>query len=691
MKRGASMYISQIEIENFRCFGEGEEKFVLPLSPGLTALLGENDAGKTAVIDALRLVFGTRDREYYRVQDSDFHWPAGSVERRRDIRICCRLDGLSQKEQGAFAEFLTYVDEGSEPDVALYVHWAAKDKSGARSGRRMVFSEVRSGKNGDGPALDVEARELLRSTYLRPLRDAERALSAGRGSRLSEILKSTKQVIDVGADYDPETTPAPNLADLSILGIGDYSNALIGEHEGIRQARQTLNETYLKPLSFAGVSLEGKISLGRQGDPDARLRQLLERLELELRSGPAPELPAIRGLGSNNLLFMACELLLLGSEAVGLPLLLIEEPEAHLHPQRQLRLVQFLTEQATRSEGNGQNEIQIILTTHSPNLASAIPLDSLVLIHGGKAFTLARGHTELSPDDYRFLQRFLDVTKANLFFARGVMIVDGDAENILLPTLARLIGMDLSAHGVSIVNVGGVGLRRFARIFQRKDAEVDGPIKVPVACITDMDVMPDCAPVIVGKTEPFPALNQRRWRMKSDFADGELDTRREAIRAKASGQFVETFVSDEWTLEYDLASHGLAEDVWIAATLARQDDKINEPDKAENIFRVARAAKAEFKAKQAACGNVEELASHVYSLFTNSPKASKPIAAQYLSEILEWKVARGVYDAAALAGLLPPYVTAAVRHATGYGGGEAPNGDEEAEAAQAGEVAVGPA
>ena len=75
------MCISEIRIENFRCFGEGEDRFVLPLRLGLTALVGENDTGKTAVIDALRFALGTRDQEFIRVEDTDFHWPPGSKER----------------------------------------------------------------------------------------------------------------------------------------------------------------------------------------------------------------------------------------------------------------------------------------------------------------------------------------------------------------------------------------------------------------------------------------------------------------------------------------------------------------------------------------------------------------------------------------------------------------------------------
>lgn len=76
----------------------------------------------------------------------------------------------------------------------------------------------------------------------------------------------------------------------------------------------------------------------------------MEKLDLELLNSQTRETPPVRGLGSNNILFMACELLLLGSEASGFPLLLIEEPEAHLHPQRQLRLMQFLQDQRRWSD-----------------------------------------------------------------------------------------------------------------------------------------------------------------------------------------------------------------------------------------------------------------------------------------------------------------------------------------------------
>jgi putative ATP-dependent endonuclease of OLD family len=338
--------------------------------------------------------------------------------------------------------------------------------------------------------------------------------------------------------------------------------------------------------------------------------------------------------------------------------------------------MRFLQEQA-REKG-----IQIIATTHSPNLASVIDLNNIVLVHGRRAFSMAEGETELEKTDYRFLQRFLDVTKANLFFARGVMIVEGNAENILLPTLARLLGRDFAEHGVSVVNVGGVGLRRYARIFQRKDVkdeERDKQVGVRVACLTDMDVMPNCAPVIIGKVgdgEAWPELAHRRWRAKKDVP--HLAEASEGKLKKASGQCVKTFVSDEWTLEYDLDwgpkgedghfAGGLAEDVYVAACLAQKDEPINAG--LETIDNVTESALQEFsclKDKAVPTGNCtaeEVLAANVYAKF-GKDGVSKAIAAQYLAERLQSKVEKQQLTAPDLRRTLPKYLTEAIDYVTG--------------------------
>lgn len=674
------MYLSEIRIENFRLFGAGDRAFVLPLKPGLTALVGENDAGKTAVIDALRLVVGTRDQDILRVDPIDFHQAAHDVPRADQIVIRLTFRGLTAVDRGAFAEFLTYETTGAATDTALIVTWVARRNEKEGSSRRVLPPEWRTGANGDGPMLDLGARSLLTATYLRPLRDAERAMSAGRGSRLSQILQYTKEIRDTGDPYNTLAGPPEDPKTLSVLGLGDYASHLFGESEGIKKARSRLNDEYLKPLSFANDFLQARIGVAGAQEDSLRLRQLLEKLELALTGSTDAESGHSRGLGSNNLLFMACELLLLAAESDGFPLLLIEEPEAHLHPQRQLRLMSFLRAQAEMKRPDGQ-QIQIIVTTHSPNLASDLQLDNLALIEGGRAFPLCKSKTRLSASDYRFLERFLDVTKANLFFARAVLIVEGDAENILLPVIAKLLGRDFHHYGVSVVNVGGVGLGRYARVFMREKPAKDGVINIPVACITDMDVMPDNAPWIVGRLKlgesiPVRPPSKRQWRVKSDLPDEQLEQRRAELRARASGQKVETFVADEWTLEFDLAFHGLGKYIHRAASLALADDRLNAgtTDQAAVIA----ASDEVYQALVDANHDQPTLASYVYALF-EAGGASKAISAQYLAELLEKEVGDGVFDIDGLRALLPPYVIAAIEHITGTfatpPGGEEPEID----------------
>ena len=647
------MFLAELRIENFRMFGEGEQALIISLRLGLTALVGENDSGKTTVIDALRFALGTTDQDWFRLEESDFH--QGNTK--KEIRIVCRFENLSPRDQRAFVEYLTYGDSAKNEPPFLCVNWMAEDTGTAPKGRPFRRVEIRSGKNGDGPQLASEVREMLRVTYLRPLRDAESALSAGRGSRLSQVLQRTGDVED-GKEYDPNTSFDPK--SLNVRGIGDFANALLEKQQGINKTRDKIN-THLIKLSLHGDELKSSIKVsGTNVSPDNRLRQLLEKLDLNLGSGSKPDAGGKLGLGSNNLLFMACELLLMAQEDEGNKLLLIEEPEAHLHTQRQLRVMKYLQEQAM------EKGVQIIVTTHSPNLASAISLDNMVMIQNGHAFSLAKDETELEPSDYRFLERFLDVTKANLFFARGVMIVEGDAENILLPTLARLIGRDFTEHGVSIVNVGGVGLRRYARIFQRRDISKAVLLGIPVACVTDMDVMPDCGKSIIKKKLPT----------KGELGEAGLTARRTALSEKTTGQMVKTFIANEWTLEYDLAYFGLAKDVYVAAHLAKKDDALAKQGKGlDEVTAKAEEQKAltDFNSLEQeanngtsngladGCANKELLATKVYALFSTGTKASKPISAQYLARTLEdkqltpddWRK------------LLPPYLIEAIDYVTG--------------------------
>jgi len=650
------MYLSRLTLQNFRQFGSetGLGSLHLQFDPGVTGLVGRNDCGKSAVIDAIRYAFLTRDQEYLRVQPEDFH--IGSDGKQADeILIRCELSDLSDGEKGAFVEYLSYIDSR----VVLLVSWTAK-RRGQPPARRWVDVSVRSGVDGTGPAFESSARDLLSSTYLRPLRDAAREMSPGRGSRLSQILANVPEIKE-GSPFDDKSQPANpgEVGNLSLLGLADYLRHSVKHHKGVSKTQAALNTQYLSSLFLKNDSLSGTIDLAASGSDEIRLRQILERLELGLLDDSTRTARGFYGLGSNNLLYMACEMLLLGREPDGLPLLLIEEPEAHLHPQRQLRLMDFLTKAAAGNEQESRRPVQVIISTHSPNLASTIPLKNLTILNEGQAYPLEPDQTKLAADDYKFLERFLDVTKANLFFAHGVIVVEGDAEALLIPTLARLLDKDLTEHGISIVNVGGTGLRRFSRIFQR--SEKDAPeLAIPVACLTDMDVMPDCAPAILGLVED----DKRRWKAESDFGIGEA--RKQGLQGRrrelcgADGQHVRTFVADYWTLEYDLAFCGLAEEVYVAAKLAEHDRDINEGK--TKLADVEKKAKNNFDEMDK--GNRAELCSRIYKLF-HSRNVSKAIAAQHLANALAKQKAEPAFDRSAFSGRLPPYIVNAIAYATG--------------------------
>lgn len=629
------MYLSDVRIKNFRCFDETEH--IVRFHSGLNVLVGENDSGKSAIIDSIRIVLGTTDQGWYKIEPTDFY----NEDRAREISIICHFKDLNENECAAFLECLTYEDDGSGNKPNLYLHWSCKYLQNFTPAR--AAASVYTNLSGDGPSPAIEARELLRVTYLRALRDAYSDMQAGRNSRLSQIIQSVPEVNTGTHEY----TVGMEMDQLSISGIADLSNKLLASHPYLKKTNQTVTTILQKQMLLHGDSTQTRLQVaGMDVHESKRFISLLEKLDLTaLRSDSISQ--GRVGLGTSNIISMACEMLLntTNSQNGRSSFLLIEEPEAHIHAQRQLRLIQSL-----QSEASVESH-QIILTTHSPLLASVVDLGNITIMNQTRSFSLAKGQTLLSDDDYSFLSRYLDATKANMFFAKGVLIVEGPAEELLLPAVAKIIDRDFTKYGVSIVNVRGIGLRRFARILQQKNAS--NPLSIPVACVTDRDIMPDCAPAICinenyTSIDKFPQ-KRRKWITESELpTDAEKQTHIENIKLKADGQNVKTFVSEHWTLEYDLFYCGLQNemlDALVAVKSVDQNQEIKIDEMTRELDRYS---------------SIEEKSAYFYS-FLHSGWVSKAEFAQRLAvNLLKTYTAKPDQ----LIAQLPRYLVDAIQHVT---------------------------
>ena len=179
------MHISRIKLWNFRKFGSEDDfdlekpNLDLPLSKGTNVLVGENDSGKTAIIDAIRFAIGTHSVDWNRITLEDFY---NGTER---LRIEVYFDGLTEDEGKNFIEWLSWhKDNGENVTTSLRIICDVR-----RTDDRIFPYEIRAGADTDGSQISAEAREYIKCTYLRPLRDAEAELIPRRNSRLSRIFQ----------------------------------------------------------------------------------------------------------------------------------------------------------------------------------------------------------------------------------------------------------------------------------------------------------------------------------------------------------------------------------------------------------------------------------------------------------------------------------------------------------------------
>lgn len=570
------MYISRIKISNFRLF----ESLDLKTNKGLNLLVGENDSGKTTLIDAIRYILGTNSNDRTYLKEEDFYGESNELT----IQITFSdVDAHAHR----FVEHLSYEkkDSSNGSGSVLHVQLKAQKTLAERRGYPYIKVEIKSGIDGNGLSLEPEIRDFLAATYLKPLRDAEAELSSGRASRLSQILSSSKNIRDAMNDI------------LSI--IAGANDALLGDDKALSKAAEDIKNNYLHELIFEQdkeklgvfIDIAGVREANLDGLPENAKRRYLRKV-LEGLSLALTEDRRLHGLGYHNLLFMAAELLLLEQEAENeFPLLLIEEPEAHLHPQLQMKLLQFIS---SKVESAG---VQCFLTTHSPNIsAKASPAD-VIMLNSGKAFSLRDEETELKADDYKYLRKFLDATKANIFFARSLLLVEGDAENILLPQIAKLLGKPLENYGVSIVRCGdNVSWKRFARLFLRKDKDKIesewNPTKVCV--LRDLDLWPDCAEKKPENPYGFKTYNDKNKKYWLRNCEDKNQRRAELIDG-LERQNVKVQISDDWTFEYCLAKYRLFDECYEALDNKRLEKPaahVSDDEKA--TFILSKVSKTDF-------------------------------------------------------------------------------------------------
>lgn len=529
------MYLRQLEIEGFKSFGR---RCAVEFHPGLNVLVGENGAGKTGVVNALRQLFQDSESGKRSVNERDFH-KSFELEATAAVSFSIKaiFGGLSVFEKVALDSWC-----GEQDEAVLNLTVLNREMRG-RYHQELWGGAIRTG------IFNQQTLDLIHCIYLPPLRDAEQKLREGRQSRLSRLMKALCR------DQLKACAKSEILHPLEVK-VADF-NAQLAAEEDIKRAN-TLISNSLRAALGERLSQNTMIQFS-----ESNFTRIVEGLRLLYFPNSSPaELSQFRSLdenslGYNNLLYIAsilAELMVEDSEGSGErtlhKLLLIEEPEAHLHPQLQIRLLKHLQEVALNKN------IQVVITTHSTVIASAVSINNIIHINGGaEPLAVPARFCGLSEPSRRFIDRWLDVTKSNLLFSKGVILVEGVAEAIVLPELAKIVLADrgkglntLDDYGVSVINLNGIYFAHFMQLF----CEVDGQsrsrnLPIPCAGLTDND------PVKTQKVWVQDQLVEVAVKPHSGNMAVGTNPALALIPTIANSEYGRLFSGELKTFEYDLA------------------------------------------------------------------------------------------------------------------------------------------
>ena len=503
------MYIKEIKISNFRNFKNAS----VPFHEGVNVIIGHNNTGKSNLLRAISLVLGYRDGRRLGTSDLFYETDIATLQQKSPrIQITLVLhrsknEPLDSNELGLFSTMMTDPALSEEAELRYEFKLADAEENNyktdianattAKDIWKVIDNDYirlyRSNRSGGNQAAGLSVNEILEQIdfqFLDAIRDISHDLYAGYNPLLKNVLNF---FIDYSVKNDANLTE-----DEKKQKLKNSREAFVQQSSPLMQTLQSrLQEgknVFLKYALDTGATFNGAVP---DFDGEVTENEMFAVLRMIIKYTVGIEVPATyNGLGYNNLIYMSLLLAKMQADssitymkrnAKILSFLAVEECEAHLHPAMQYKFLQFLQD----NKANGHVR-QIFMTSHSTQIASAVKLDDLICLTSPTLGQINIGYPRViynknkleDVKSKQYVQRFLDATKADMFFADKLIFVEGIAEELLLPVFAKYIGRDLTDEHVLVVNMGGRYFNHFLKLF---DTRVPYTINKKIVCLTDID------------------------------------------------------------------------------------------------------------------------------------------------------------------------------------------------------------
>ncbi|MFA6011954.1 MAG: AAA family ATPase, partial [Desulfobacteraceae bacterium] len=596
------MYISKVSIRNYRNFLNSYFEF----KKGINTIIGENGSGKSNIFRAIRLILDdSLYKSSYNLDENDFnrniglwngHWIIISLEfseisddeaiqalfvhgagNIQDNKVSKATYNLFFRPKPEIRKKLSEINEGDTEELKRALSNITIDDYETKfTGKSTVdfnnddiykelvgdFDNVKFRFEIDGSKFGIivpnqlSVSNEISFTFIKALRDVVSDFHNNRTNPLLFLLKCQSDDINE-EEFKPISKQVIDLNNM-IEGLSDVQKIRTDIKNTIKE---TVGETY----SPSSLSIKSNL-------PD-KAEKLLQSLNLfigepnEDYEGGIHEL----SLGGANLVYLTLKLLehkYQKDKDTNANFLLIEEPEAHIHTHIQKTLFNNID----------YSETQIIYSTHSTHVSEVSKISNMNILAKKQNYAeVYQPATKLKPRDILKLERYLDAVRSNLLFAKGVMLVEGDTEEILIPVMIKKVfGVSLDELGISLINIRSTGFENVAQIFH------EDRIKRKCSIITDLDKSISGTP---NKAEKIGADRKIRldnfsyknkW-IKPFYAEHtfEVDFITEGNEHEVK-RLVPEIYTDEDTIEKsknDLKSDEVAEYGKRVLTMAKQEGK----------------------------------------------------------------------------------------------------------------------